>query len=124
MFKPTQPLYRRLRRLALTTKMVNGGFYKGTGSGSTGRHTKHGGYIIEWHKVRNYVVPSGLKDFPVGAQSYLSTAEMYVHNDTVDALRYEEDEAHERPLRWRREGGPQCQPISEPVEDGKWRRLR
>ena len=30
-----------------------------------GRHTKHGGYVIEWHKVRNYVVPDGLKDFKV-----------------------------------------------------------
>ncbi|KAI9811236.1 MAG: hypothetical protein M1827_005568 [Pycnora praestabilis] len=63
MFKPTQPLLRRVRRLALTTKMVNGGFYKGTGTGSTGRHTKHGGFVIEWNKVRTYVVPQGLKDF-------------------------------------------------------------
>ncbi|MCJ1288261.1 hypothetical protein MMC26_007616 [Xylographa opegraphella] len=61
--RPTQPLYRRLRRLALTTKQVNGGFYKGTGSGSMGRHTKHGDYVIEWHKVRTYVVPHQLKDF-------------------------------------------------------------
>ncbi|MCJ1432882.1 hypothetical protein MMC27_002240 [Xylographa pallens] len=61
--RPTQPLYRRLRRLALTTKQVNGGFYKGTGSGSMGRHTKHGDYVIEWHKVRTYVVPKELKDF-------------------------------------------------------------
>ncbi|MCJ1367679.1 hypothetical protein MMC16_006813 [Acarospora aff. strigata] len=63
MFKPTQPLSKSLRRLPLTTKQVNKGFYKGTGSGSTGRHTKHGGYIIEWHKVRTYVVPPALKDF-------------------------------------------------------------
>ncbi|MCJ1225887.1 hypothetical protein MMC12_002536 [Toensbergia leucococca] len=63
MFKPTQPLFRRLRRLALTTKQVNGGYYKGTGSGSMGRHTRHGGYIIEWKKVRTYVVPMNLKDF-------------------------------------------------------------
>ncbi|KAI9806029.1 MAG: hypothetical protein M1833_004436 [Piccolia ochrophora] len=61
MFHPTQALFRRLRRLALTTKQVNGGYYKGTGSGSTGRHTKHGGYRIQWHKVRTYVVPTGLK---------------------------------------------------------------
>ncbi len=65
MFKPTQPLFRRLRRLALTTKQVNGGFYKGTGSGSMGRHTKHGGYIIDWRKVRTYVVPRNLEDFKV-----------------------------------------------------------
>ena len=65
MFKPTAPLFRRLRRLALTTKMVNGGYYKGTGSGSMGRHTKHGGYIIEWDKVRNYIVPPNLAAFKV-----------------------------------------------------------
>lgn len=63
MFKPTQPLSRRLQRLALTTKQVNGGYYKGTGTGSTGRHTKHGGYVIEWRKVRTYIVPSSLKEF-------------------------------------------------------------
>lgn len=53
------------RFLKLTTKMANKGFYKGTGSGSTGRHTKHGGYVIEWEKVRTYVVPKNLKDFNV-----------------------------------------------------------
>ncbi|KAI9838367.1 MAG: hypothetical protein M1819_005635 [Sarea resinae] len=65
MFKPTQPLFRRLRRLALTTKQANGGYYKGTGSGSMGRHTKHGGYIVEWTKVRTYVCPEGLNEFPL-----------------------------------------------------------
>lgn len=65
MFKPTQPLFRRLRRLALTTKQVNGGYYKGTGSGSMGWHTKHGGYIIDWRKVRTYVVPKNLEVFKV-----------------------------------------------------------
>lgn len=63
--QPTAPLFRRLRRLALTTKQVNGGYYKGTGSGSMGRHTKHGGYIIDYKKVRTYVVPADLKDFKV-----------------------------------------------------------
>ncbi|KAL9074225.1 MAG: hypothetical protein Q9161_002419 [Pseudevernia consocians] len=59
--KPTAALYGRLRRLALTTKQVSNGFYKGTGTGAMGRHTKHGGYIIEWRKVRTYVVPDQLK---------------------------------------------------------------
>ncbi|KAI4215826.1 MAG: hypothetical protein LQ351_001814 [Letrouitia transgressa] len=63
--RPTAPLFKRRigRRLALTTKQVNGGFYKGTGSGSMGWHTKHGGYVIDPKKVRTYVVPEGLKDF-------------------------------------------------------------
>lgn len=60
--KPTPALYSRLRRLPLTTKQVRNGFYKGTGTGAMGRHTKHGGYVIEWHKVRTYVVPEQLKD--------------------------------------------------------------
>ncbi len=51
----------------MTTKDVNKGFYKGRGSGSMGRHTKKGGYIIEYHKVRTYVVPEGLKEFKVRA---------------------------------------------------------
>ncbi|KAL2075453.1 hypothetical protein VTL71DRAFT_396, partial [Oculimacula yallundae] len=55
--KPTQALAKRLRRLALTTKQTNKGYYKGTGSGSMGSHTKHGGYLMDWDKVRTYVVP-------------------------------------------------------------------
>lgn len=63
--RPTQILCRHYRKLRLTTKDVNKGFYKGTGTGSMGRHTKHGGYVIEYHKVRTYVVPEGLADFKV-----------------------------------------------------------
>lgn len=65
--QPTQSLaVRAFRKLRLTTKDVNKGYYKGNRTGSMGRHTKHGGYIIEWEKVRTYVVPEGLKDFKVG----------------------------------------------------------
>ncbi|CAG8956143.1 hypothetical protein HYFRA_00012060 [Hymenoscyphus fraxineus] len=60
--KPTQPLARKLTRLALNTKNTNKGYYKGTGSGSMGSHTKHGGYVIDWAKVRTYVVPD-LRNF-------------------------------------------------------------
>ena len=65
--QPTASLAARLRRLRLTTKMVNKGFYKGTGSGSMGMHTKHGGYVLEPKKVRTYVVPD-LTDFKVRGQ--------------------------------------------------------
>ncbi|KAL1297330.1 hypothetical protein AAFC00_004877 [Neodothiora populina] len=61
-FSPTQPLQRALRRLALTTKSARKGFYKGTGSGAMGSHTKWGGYKIDYSKVRTYVVPD-LTDF-------------------------------------------------------------
>ncbi|KAI0553126.1 mitochondrial ribosomal protein L27-domain-containing protein [Xylaria curta] len=61
--QPTQVLLKHWRKLPLTTKDIKKGFYKGTRTGSMGRHTKHGGYIIEWNKVRTYVVPSGVNDF-------------------------------------------------------------
>jgi len=61
--QPTRALQvLRYRNLRLTTKDVNKGFYKGTRTGSMGRHTKYGGYVIEWNKVRTYVVPD-LTDF-------------------------------------------------------------
>ena len=61
--QPTQPLAKVVgRRLALTTKGAGKNFYKGTGSGSMGWHTKHGGYRIDWNKVRTYKVPD-LTDF-------------------------------------------------------------
>ena len=56
---------RSFRKLPLTTKDINKGFYKGTGTGSMGSHTKFGGYVIDWQKVRTYVVPPGLDSFKV-----------------------------------------------------------
>ena len=53
------------RKFPLTTKDINKGFYKGTGSGSMGRHTKFGGYVIDWQKVRTYVVPPEMNSFKV-----------------------------------------------------------
>ncbi|OTA62271.1 50S ribosomal protein YmL27 [Hypoxylon sp. EC38] len=61
--QPTQALLKRFRKLPLTTKDIKKGFYKGTRTGSMGRHTKFGGYIIDWDKVRTYVVPVGLDTF-------------------------------------------------------------
>ncbi|KEY66847.1 hypothetical protein S40285_06840 [Stachybotrys chlorohalonatus IBT 40285] len=61
--QPTQALQvLRYRRIPITTKDVGRGFYKGNRTGSMGRHTKYGGYIIEWNKVRTYVVPKNLKE--------------------------------------------------------------
>ncbi|KAL2106504.1 hypothetical protein VUR80DRAFT_6650 [Thermomyces stellatus] len=56
--RPTSSLGIKFRKLALTTKDVKKGFYKGNRTGSMGRHTKHGRYIIEWEKVRTYAVPN------------------------------------------------------------------
>lgn len=66
--KPTAALSKDLRRLALTTKKARKGFYKGTGTGSTGTHTKHGGFVIDYDKVRTYVVPPKLNEFKVCLQ--------------------------------------------------------
>lgn len=46
------------KRLPLTTKHGNKTFYKGTRSSGIGRHTKFGGYVIDWEKVQTFVVPS------------------------------------------------------------------
>ena len=75
--KPTAALYSRVRRLPLTTKQVSNGFYKGTGTGAMGRHTKHGGYVIEWRKVRTYVVPEGLKECKVRKLHRICSAGTY-----------------------------------------------
>ncbi|KAL0256324.1 60S ribosomal protein L27, mitochondrial [Diplodia seriata] len=56
--QPTQALQRSLKRMALTTKQTGKGYYKGTRTGSMGRHTKNGSYKIELSKVRTYIVPS------------------------------------------------------------------
>jgi len=63
--KPTASFLKQISRLALSTKQTNKGYYKGTGSGAMGTHTKYGGYIIDWNKVRTYVVPKNLSDFKV-----------------------------------------------------------
>ncbi len=64
MFRPSQPMMARLR---LTTKQVNGGYYKGNRTGSMGYFDHKGNYVIDWKKVRTYVVPEGLDTFKVGS---------------------------------------------------------
>ena len=63
--RPTLALGSRIRRLRLTTKQAGKDYYKGTGSGQMGWHTKHGGYIVNNDFVRTYKVPENLKDFKV-----------------------------------------------------------
>ncbi|KAI8850078.1 mitochondrial ribosomal protein L27-domain-containing protein, partial [Chytridium lagenaria] len=41
----------------LGAKFGNKNWYKGTGSGSMGKWTKKGEYIIEPHKVRKFMIP-------------------------------------------------------------------
>lgn len=44
-------------RTALTTKQGNKTLYKGTRSSGIGKHTRYGGYTIQWRKVRTFVTP-------------------------------------------------------------------
>ncbi|KAJ2150599.1 60S ribosomal protein L27, mitochondrial [Coemansia sp. RSA 1807] len=50
-------LFRGAKRGVMTSKQGRN-FYKGNRTGSMGRHTKHGGYVIDANKVRTFVVPS------------------------------------------------------------------
>lgn len=63
-FKDGQLFYglskRGNRRWALSTKDGNKNYYKGTGSSGVGRWTTRGRYLVNWEKVRTYVVPSSL----------------------------------------------------------------
>ena len=97
--KPTPSLSRRVIRLPLTTKQVNNGFYKGTGSGAMGRHTKHGGYVIEWKKVRTYVVPEQLKECKVGSIQRRSVNIQAEFDCPAHSIRYQENAGNKRKLR-------------------------
>jgi len=48
------------KRHPLTTKQGNKHYYKGTGSSGYGRLNKNGTYLVNWDKVRTYVVPADL----------------------------------------------------------------
>lgn len=122
--KPTASLYARVRRLPLTTKQVSNGFYKGTGTGAMGRHTKHGGYIIEWRKVRTYVVPEQLKDCKVCDYASSGFAGTYIFAVAAHTICHEEDEAYERTVRRRREGRTKWGRVFEEMERGERSRLR
>ncbi|OLL24604.1 54S ribosomal protein L27, mitochondrial [Neolecta irregularis DAH-3] len=57
MIRPTPACLGALRLRLTRTKHGNKDYYKGTGSGAMGRHTKHGDYVILPERVRTYVVP-------------------------------------------------------------------
>ncbi|KAI2626949.1 hypothetical protein GGS26DRAFT_146116 [Hypomontagnella submonticulosa] len=69
--QPTQALLKRFRKLPLTTKDIKKGFYKGTRTGSMGRHTKFGGYIIDWNKCPRQEVDTKAIPWVRKAPSYI-----------------------------------------------------
>lgn len=58
MFNPTPQMMARLR---LTTKQVNGGYYKGNRTGSMGHFDKRGTYRPDARKHRVYMAPEKLE---------------------------------------------------------------
>lgn len=48
------------KRHPLTSKQGNKHYYKGTGSSGYGRLNAAGTYVVDWKKVRTYVVPADL----------------------------------------------------------------
>ncbi|RDA93916.1 hypothetical protein CP533_4501 [Ophiocordyceps camponoti-saundersi (nom. inval.)] len=87
--RPTQALLvGRYRHLKLTTKDVNKGFYKGNRTGAMGRHTKWGGYQIDWARVRTYVVPENLEAFKVALLRAALLTPFVSHEVTVRSGEY------------------------------------
>ncbi|ORY92121.1 mitochondrial ribosomal protein L27-domain-containing protein [Syncephalastrum racemosum] len=64
MFGVIRALPRGAKRFPMTSKRGHN-YYKGTGSGAMGRHTKKGNYKIDWNRVRTFVVPD-LEGFTLG----------------------------------------------------------
>lgn len=101
MFKPTQALSRKFRKLRLTTKDINKGFYKGTGTGNVGTHDKWGGFKIDYTKVRTYAVPPGLDTFkvrfrPTFLEMQVPSSNFELTVPVAHTLRYREREAKVR----------------------------
>ncbi|EGV66075.1 60S ribosomal protein L27, mitochondrial [Yamadazyma tenuis] len=48
------------KRQALTTKQGNKNYYKGTRSSGIGKLNNAGNYMVDWTKVRTYVVPADI----------------------------------------------------------------
>lgn len=80
--RPTQQLLKKYRHLRLTTKDINKGYYKGNRTGTIGTHTKHGGFIVDYSRVRTYVVPQGLKDFKLTPFVTLNVDKTYGQYET------------------------------------------
>ncbi|KAH9816331.1 ribosomal protein YmL27 precursor, mitochondrial [Teratosphaeria destructans] len=100
--KPTQPLLKALKRLPLTTKQGPHNYYKGNRTGSMGAHTKKGGYLIDYKKVRTYVCPD-LTDFeltPFVARRIEKPRDSFADTETGSPM---DGKAYLR--RWKEEGG-------------------
>ncbi|KAK4623753.1 54S ribosomal protein L27, mitochondrial [Fulvia fulva] len=100
--QPTPILQRAIRRLALTTKQGPHNYYKGNRVGAMGRHTKWGGYVMDWKKVRTYVCPD-LSEFnltPFVAKRIEPRRDNFSHTETGSPM-----DPKEYIRKWKEEGG-------------------
>ncbi|KAK6457797.1 mitochondrial 54S ribosomal protein YmL27 [Scheffersomyces xylosifermentans] len=65
------------KRSPLTTKQGNKHYYKGTGSSGYGKLNASGTYIMNWSKVRTYVVPKDLHGTELKALVSPNTPQIY-----------------------------------------------
>ncbi|KAJ1907469.1 60S ribosomal protein L27, mitochondrial [Tieghemiomyces parasiticus] len=56
MYRYIRGIFRGASRAPMTGKRGHN-YYKGTRTGSMGKHTTKGGYSVDWGKVRTYYVP-------------------------------------------------------------------
>lgn len=85
-----------------------------------GSHTKHGGYIIDWDKVRTYVVPQNLKDFKVGLGDTKSNVNVEADLLVAHTFRFEPNQTSKRTIRWGPSRRVQRSQISCEMEVGEW----
>ncbi|KAK5174041.1 60S ribosomal protein L27, mitochondrial [Saxophila tyrrhenica] len=99
---PSTILQKALRRLPLTTKQGPHNYYKGNRTGAMGRHTKYGGYVIDFRKVRTYVCPdlSGFNLTPFVTKEIKKTRDTYAHSESKNSL-----DGKEYLEKWKAEGG-------------------
>ncbi|KAK5086637.1 60S ribosomal protein L27, mitochondrial [Lithohypha guttulata] len=98
-------------RLRFSTKQVGRGFYRGTNTGSKGAHTKYGDYLIDWRKVRHFVVPNlqGSKLSPfVSAQLHERQEKRvdpngFKYDEKYDGMQYLMWMKHQHPQEWQHE---------------------
>lgn len=65
------------KRHPLTTKQGNKHYYKGTGSAGYGKLNQYGQFIVDWAKVRTYVVPADLHSTDLKALVSPHTPQIY-----------------------------------------------
>ena len=77
---------RRAMRRMLTAKNSPKDYYKGTGSGCIGKFTMYGKFVVDPGRIRDWIVPSGLDNFPL--KPYVSHLTKRVKETplTVDAF--------------------------------------